>query len=238
MWMGMDKGAAREAFEGTLPWLRPTGAVAAEALAALDRPLGFWMQDPELDWFDSAAHYAEYEDEPGGLSRLEKKIAQLPARPLWEMERVWLPDTESSPEDDEAYADACVTIAGRLLHPRCLDAYVSIAYNLADLRDEDDGVDAEACSPGLDVVAGDLDAALEWAGAGVCVLQQSMPFPFRDVLPYGEIDNRSAHRVLFAYASLLRLKHPRKAAPWFTALVYANPMDNLGARFLAPHGPR
>ncbi|WP_406415346.1 hypothetical protein OH809_43135 [Streptomyces sp. NBC_00873] len=42
--------------------------------------------------------------------------------------------------------------------------------------------------------------------------------PFRDVLLYGDTGNRPAHRILFAYASLLRLKDPRKAAPWFTAL--------------------
>jgi hypothetical protein len=31
--------------------------------------------------------------------------------------------------------------------------------------------------------------------------------------------------------------NPRKAAPWFTAMVHFNPMDNVGARFFAPGGP-
>ncbi|MDH6538476.1 hypothetical protein [Streptomyces sp. SPB4] len=78
---------------------------------------------------------------------------------------------------------------------------------------------------------------LAWAAAGVCVLQQSLPHPFRDVLRYADTDNRPAHRVLFAYAQLLRIKDPAKDAPWFTALVYLNPNDILGARFCAAGGP-
>ncbi|MGW0393851.1 hypothetical protein ACWDYJ_23715 [Streptomyces sp. NPDC003042] len=39
------------------------------------------------------------------------------------------------------------------------------------------------------------------------------------------------------HATLIRLKDPGVAAPWFTALVYLNPMDNLGPRFWAPGGP-
>ncbi|WP_371591802.1 hypothetical protein [Streptomyces virginiae] len=65
-----------------------------------------------------------------------------------------------------------------------------------------------------------------------------LPHPFQDVLLYDDNDNRPAHRILFAYASLLNLKDPTAAAPWFTALVYLNPPDNLGARFLAPDGPK
>ncbi|CAM5468224.1 hypothetical protein [Streptomyces avidinii] len=82
------------------------------------------------------------------------------------------------------------------------------------------------------------DEALAWAAAGVCVLQQSLPQPFHDVLLYGDTDNRPAHRILFAYASLLKLKDPGAAGPWFTALVHLNPPDNVGARFFAPEGPQ
>jgi hypothetical protein len=54
----------------------------------------------------------------------------------------------------------------------------------------------------------------------------------------GKLDNRPAHRILYAYASLLARRHPRKAAPWFRAMVYLNPPDNMGARFTVPGGPR
>ncbi|MGW3196726.1 hypothetical protein ACWDBD_19455 [Streptomyces sp. NPDC001118] len=236
MSVGLDPKTQKAALEGVMPWLAPSG-LAAEALARLDRPLMAWMQDPELHMFDSAAHYAEYEDEPGGLSRLERKIAKLPPRPEWAMERVWTPDEETDEAYDAAYGKACVTIGDRRLHPRDLDAYTTIAYELADLADQDDEFDPNDVESAADLVRGDLEAALSWAAAGVCVLQQSLPYPFRDVLPYGELDNRPAHRVVYAYANLLQLKHPRKAAAWFTAMVYFSPMDNMGARFHAPGGP-
>ncbi|MGW1159327.1 hypothetical protein [Streptomyces sp. NPDC002519] len=236
MSVGLDPKTQKAALEGVMPWLAPAG-VAAEALAKLDRPLMAWMQDPEFHMFDSAAHYAEYEDEPGGLSKLERKIAKLPPRPEWAMERVWTPDEETDEKYDAAYEKGCVTIAGRRLHPRDLDAYTTIAYELADLADQDDEFDPNDVESPADLVRGDLEAGLAWAAAGICVLQQSLPYPFKDVLPYGEVDNRPAHRAVYAYANLLQLKHPRKAAAWFTALVYLNPMDNMGARFQAPGGP-
>ncbi len=37
---------------------------------------------------------------------------------------------------------------------------------------------------------------------------------------------------------LLRRRDPEAAAAWFTALVHLNPDDNVGARFIAPDGPR
>ncbi len=46
----------------------------------LDRPLPYWTQDPAYGLFDAAAHYTDYEDKPGGLSRLEKKIAKQALR--------------------------------------------------------------------------------------------------------------------------------------------------------------
>ncbi|MDT0485240.1 hypothetical protein [Streptomyces doebereineriae] len=236
MSLGLEPKVLKAALEGVMPWLTPTD-LASEALEKLDRPLLAWMQDPKVHMFDSAAHYAEYADEPGGLSRLEREIAKLSPRPEWEMERVWSPDEETDEAYDAAYEEACVTIGGHRLHPRDLDAYTSIAYELADLADQDEEFDPNDVESKDDLVRGDLDAGLGWAAAGVCVLQQSLPYPFRDVLPYGCLDNRPAHRLVYAYASLLQLKHPRKAAVWFTAMVYFSPMDNMGARFLAPGGP-
>ncbi|MFJ9080472.1 hypothetical protein ACIRO3_35345 [Streptomyces sp. NPDC102278] len=238
MWMGFDKKEAKATVEGAIPWLAPTGKLTVEALRKLDRPLLAWAPEGEAYRFESAAYYSEYADEPGGLSPLEKKVAALPPRPEWTMERIWTPDEESSEEQHTAYHKASVTIGGRLLHPRDLDSYAAFAYEYAGLDDEDadDDLDDED-GQGQPRVTGDLEAALAWAAAGVCVLQQSLPHPFRDVLRYADTDNRPAHRVLFAYAQLLRIKDPAKAAPWFTALVYLNPTDNLGARFCAPGGP-
>ncbi|MFC7830876.1 hypothetical protein [Streptomyces sp. NPDC057375] len=78
---------------------------------------------------------------------------------------------------------ASVTIGGRLLHPRDLDSYATFAYEYAGLEDAEDFTDAEEGTGGLQRVTGDLNTALAWAAAGVCVLQQSLPHPFSRVLP-------------------------------------------------------
>ncbi len=236
MTVGQDPKTVKKSLEGTMPWLAPSG-LAMEALTALDRPLLAWIQDPEYNEFDSADFYADHRARGDKLSPLEKRIAKLPVRQSWRMERVWTPDEESSEGYEAAYGKAAVEIDGERLHPRDLDAYARIAYELAGVRDgEDDFADDE--DDLVDVDPEGLDVALEWARAGVCVLQQSLPFPFTDVLLYSELDNRPAHRILFAYADLLRRRDPEAAAAWFTALVYLNPNDNVGARFIAPDGPR
>lgn len=209
-----------------LPWLAPTGQITRAALAALDRPILAW----ENDDFDAADFYSQFPAEE--MNPLQRDVAALGERPTWRLERVWLPDEESTAAEAAAYDRQCREIDGVLLAPRCLDAYVTQAYQAAGLiESDDDPVHA-------DIDPEDLDLALEWAAAGVCVLQQSLPWPFQDMLLYAELDNRPAHRILYAYAALLARRHPRKAAPWWRAMVYLNPPDNLGARFHAPRSPR
>ena len=103
---------------------------------------------------------------------------------------------------------------------------------LAEIVDIDSEDNPDEDSPASrDVVSSpEFIQALEWAQAGVVVLQQSLPWPFTGVLPYSVDDNRPAHRALFAYARILYAQSPRKAKQWFRAMVYANPMDNMGAR--------
>lgn len=117
------------------------------------------------------------------------------------------------------------------LAPRCLDAFADHAQHIAgpDTFDEHDPTPIDPDT---------LDEALQWAEAGVCVLQASLPWPFLDFLLYSELDNRPAHRILGTYAHLLSRKHPRKAGRWWRAMVFLNPPDNMGARFLAPRGQR
>ncbi|MEV6421659.1 hypothetical protein [Streptomyces sp. NPDC051662] len=223
MTLGLTKEEEAGAFEGVMPWLRATGEIAELVKAELDRPLAAAVGSTEHDLFDADSYYDEERRTP-----LEKKIAALAARPMWRMERVWLPDSETDPEETEAYDQACVEIDGRLLHLRCLDAYTELAYSTAGLHEGEDFAQ--------DGVPGDLLEALDWAEAGVWLIQQSLPFPFRDVLQYGAIDNRPAIRMVFAYATLLRAKSPRKATPWFRALVYMDPEDRIGARYFVPGG--
>jgi hypothetical protein len=153
---------------------------------------------------------------------LERQVEAAGARPEWRLEQVPLIDAEDSTEQKQAYEKACVTVDGYLLAPRSLDAYTMLANQFANI--EPNSPDAH--------MDGDVDYALAWTTAGVCVLQQSLPFPFNGVLRYAYTDHRSAHRLLFTHALLLRQRHPRKAAVWFRALVYLDPNDNLGARYV------
>ena len=215
-----------EAPDWSMPWVPPTGRVAQAALAALDRPILAWQQD---FGFDAAEYYAEFPSNE--MSPLEREVAKLGERPTWRLERLWYPHEESGPEELAAYETACRDVNGVLLAPRCLDAFADHAQLIAGLDTADDGdpapIDPEA-----------LDEALQWAEAGVCVLQASLPWPFLDFLLYGELDNRPAHRILCTYAQLLSRKHPRKADRWWRAMVFLNPPDNMGARFLARRGQR
>lgn len=214
-----------EAPDWSMPWVAPTGRITQAALAALDRPLLAW-QDSE---FDAAEYYAQFP--PKEMSPVEREVAKLGERPTWRLERLWLPNEESGHEELDAYETACRDVNGVMLAPRCLDAFAEQAQLVAGLNisDEDDPVP---------IAPRNLNEALAWAEAGICVLQASLPWPFLDFLLYGELDNRPAHRILCTYAELLSRKHPRKAARWWRALVFLNPPDNVGARFFAPGGPR
>ncbi|KUM84421.1 hypothetical protein [Streptomyces pseudovenezuelae] len=106
---------------------------------------------------------------------------------------MWTPDEETDEACDAAYDKGCVTIGGRRLHTRDLDACTVTAYELADLADQDEEFDPNGMESEDRLVRGDLDVALAWAAAGVCVVQQLLPYPFGDVLPYGPIGNQPAH---------------------------------------------
>ncbi|MFD8022149.1 hypothetical protein ACFV6G_17165 [Streptomyces lavendulae] len=189
--------------------------------------------------FDPAAYCSEYADEPGGLSPLEKKVAALPPRPEWTMERVWTPDEDSSEKHHTAYHKASVTIGGRLLHPRDPDSYAALAYEYAGLDDEDadDDPELDEDDQGQPRLTGDW----RWLshgrppGSASCNSPCLTPSAMSCATPTPTTP--PAHRVLFADAQLLRIKDPAKDAPWFTALVYLNPNEILGARFCAPGGP-
>ncbi|MFE1875043.1 hypothetical protein ACFW9N_29935 [Streptomyces sp. NPDC059496] len=178
---GIGDAGAQAAAQGAMPWLPPTGKLALEALRKLDRPLLAWAPDFQACCFDFAAYQAQFADE--GRSPLEQQIAALPPRRGWKLERMWAPDADSDDAHGDAYEKASVTIGGHRLHPRDLDTYAALAYEYAGLAEEDD-FSAPEDATDLDDLTGDLDTALAWAAAGVCVLQPSLPHPFHDVLLY------------------------------------------------------
>ncbi|MFF2751983.1 hypothetical protein ACFVVA_41410 [Kitasatospora sp. NPDC058048] len=101
-----------------------------------------------------------------------------------------------------------MTIGDRQLHLRNLDTY---AYEVASLHREDDDEDDQGDVPE------ELDATLEWARAWVCVLQQSLPWPFRDILLYRELDTRPAHRILYCCAAAPPRRLRRGSPRWSTS---------------------
>lgn len=214
-----------------MPWV-PPGPIALEALSVLGTPLlacqtGTYFDPDELD---DAVHGSEARPK---RSPLERAVRAAGPRLEWRLEGVRALDEESSDEEIQADEKASKPVAGRLINPRCLDNYVSLAWSLAEMVDIDSDDDADEDSPAdPDVVSSpQFIQALGWAQAGVVILQQSLPWPFTGVLPYSVIDNRPAHRALYAYARILYAKSPRKAKQWFRSMVYANPMDNMGARY-------
>jgi hypothetical protein len=207
-----------------MPWV-PPGPVAREALACLDCPLRACQTGTYFDVADF------YEDEPARkLKAVERAIRDVGPRLEWRLERVWGIDEESSREEFGEYEKAAKQVAGYSINPRCLDDYASRAWELAELA----GLDDEDPDNKFVIRADNAEVfseALDWAQAGVVVLQQSLPWPFTGALPYAVTDNRPAHRVLYVYASLLKARSTRQAKPSFRAMLYMNPVDNMGVRF-------
>jgi hypothetical protein len=100
-----------------IPWVPPTGRVTQAALGSLDRPLLAWPNGE----FDAEEYHEGFP--ASEISALEREVSKLGTRPTWRMERVWFPDGEQSAEETAAYEAACRDVAGRMIVPRCLDAY-------------------------------------------------------------------------------------------------------------------
>lgn len=75
--------------------------------------------------------------------------------------------------------------------------------------------------------------ALRHYEAGVAIGERSLPAGFNGVLPWGWIDNRPFLRCLHGYGLCLwRLGRLAEASRAFEAMLWLNPSDNQGARFL------
>lgn len=216
-----------------MPWLAP-GAVAQQALAAMPYPLRACETGITFDpgcfggWSDDAFLEGAQKKR---MRTVAKSIRDLGERLEWRFERVWALDEESRPEEVAAYEKSVKVICGLYLNPRCLDDYVMHTYRLMEsIGMKDDNPDWELASDPHSIAV--HAEALDWAQAAVVVLQQSLPWPFTGALPYSVTDNRPAHRALFAYALLLSMKSERKAKPWFRAMLYMNPDDNMGVRYI------
>jgi tetratricopeptide (TPR) repeat protein len=176
------------------------------------------------DWgtWDPAEHYWGEPDEPREPWELE--VFERGPRPEYEMEQV-LPgasddnwDTDPIIESNELKHSEQVAEARKLLHVtaaadlRCLDAHAHLGHLAFDH---------------------DPEEALLHYEIGVRIGQLSLGPDFDGVLPWGLIDNRPFLRCMHGYGLCLwRLGRIDEAAEVFRRILWMNPADNQGIRFL------
>jgi len=161
---------------------------------------------------------------PAELSPIEQSIYAAGIRQQYEMEQI-LPGSDPDDMDSDPILDALeLKESGRAGGPagdklmellkadlRCLDAHA----HLGNLRFDN--------MP---------ESALRHYAVGIAIGELSLPPDFRDLLPWGLIDNRPFLRCLNGYGLCLwRLKRPQEALAVFERLLWLNPTDNQGARF-------
>jgi len=174
----------------------------------------------EWGLWDPSQDYWRNEDSP--MADWERIIAGAGPRPSFEMEQVVPGDdldgdgpilaavARMGEGDDEKAARILSELAEADL--RCLDAHSHLGNIVFE------------ASPEL---------ALKHYQVGVEIGGLSFPENFNGVLPWGLIDNRPYLRCLHGYGlSLWRLERFDEALAIFERLLWHNPIDNLGARFL------
>ena len=184
-------------------------ALGLQPLALEDR--GMW---------DPAEEYWRDEEEP--LSDWERLIDKAGTRPCFEMEQV-------VPGDDFT-TDGPILEAIELNRAGQSEKACSILNDLveADLRCLDGH-----CHLGNMVFDEHPQTALKCYQIGVEIGDLSIPKDANPALPWGWIDNRPYLRCLHGYGLCLwRLERFKEAAAVFERLLWFNPADNQGIRFM------
>jgi hypothetical protein len=174
---------------------------------------GTW--DPEEEYWGE-------EGEP--IDNWAKSIIARGPRPAFEMEQVLPgadpddpfadPITESNDLKDASEGAAAYKILMDLCQAdlRCLDAHAHLGNFVFDHRPED---------------------AIRHYEVGVRIGELSLGEGFEAVLPWGLVDNRPFLRCLHGYGLCLwRLGRYDEAGCIFTQMLWLNPSDNQGARFV------
>ncbi|MDI6893759.1 MAG: hypothetical protein QME70_03945 [Bacillota bacterium] len=162
------------------------------------------------------------------VSPWEREIILAGPRPAYEMEQV-VPGANLAEMIDPISDSVELKEAGdwegarRLLH-RCLEA---------DLRCLDAYAHLGNMYFGEDKWYGQVERALHTYLAGVQMGDLALGPDFRGVLPWSMIDNRPFLRCLHGLGlSFWRLGRTDEARAVFVRMLWLNPMDNQGARFL------
>jgi len=174
--------------------------------------MGMWKPEEEY-WGEP--------DEP--IEEWAKPIIARGARPAFEMEQV-LPGADPEELQDPIIDAVDLKNAGnrheavKLLMElcesdlRCLDAHAHLGHFTFDNH---------------------LEKAIRHYEVGLGIGKLSLPAGFDGILPWGHIDNRPFLRCLQGYGlSLWRLKRFAEAALVFERMLWLNPPDNQGVRFL------
>ncbi len=178
----------------------------------------------EQGMWDPAEEYWGEEGEP--LEEWARPIVARGPRPAFEMEQVLPGQDRDDPDDDpilqasELHAGGDAPGARKLLMDmlaadlRCLDAHAHLGNFAFDRRPEEAGRHYEV---------------------GVRIGELSLGDGFSGVLPWGHLDNRPFLRCLHGYGLCIwRLGRADEAAGVFERMLWLNPADNQGVRFLFP----
>jgi hypothetical protein len=176
-----------------------------------------WSWHPE-------EHYWGEDDEP--LADWAKRIIVRGARPSYEMEQV-IPGEDPEDWDSDPIIEASeLNMAGRKAAARKL-LFESLSVDLRCL-------DAHA-HLGNFAFGRNPAKALRHYEMGVRIGELSLGPDFDGLLPWGRLDNRPFLRCLHGYGlSLWRLGRGPEAAEVFERMLWLNPTDNQGIRFLLP----
>jgi tetratricopeptide (TPR) repeat protein len=174
--------------------------------------MGTWNPDEE---------YWGEEDQP--IEEWAKPIIARGERPAYKMEQVLpgadldelsdpiidavdLKDAENYLEAEKVLMELCESDL------RCLDAHSHLGNFAFD---------------------SDPEKAIRHYAVGLSIGELSLPAGFDGALPWGHVDNRPFLRCLQGYGlSLWRLKRFAEAALLFERMLWLNPSDNQGIRFL------
>jgi tetratricopeptide (TPR) repeat protein len=201
------------------PYLSGEIESARLAVAALGlTPLA--LKD-EGEWDPKDEYWGE-EDEP--IDEWAKPIIARGPRQAYEMEQVvpgrdpddfdYDPICESNDLKDAGDGAAAYKILMELCQAdlRCLDAHAHLGNFVFDHRPKD---------------------AIRHYEVGVRIGELSLPPDFDGLLPWGHIDNRPFMRCLHGYGLCLwRLERFEDAERVFDRMLWLNPSDNQGVRFL------
>ena len=198
-----------------------SGEVVSQRIDASALGLAPLRLEPMGEW-DPAEEYWGEDGDP--IDEWAKPIIARGPRPSFEMEQV-LPGFDPDEPDDDPI---CRSIELKDVGDRYASREILMGLCEVDLR----CLDAHAHLGNLAFDVGP-ESAVRHYEVGVRIGELSLGEGFDGVLPWGWTDNRPFLRCLYGYGLCLwRLERFGEAAQVFDRILWLNPSDNQGARFV------